>query len=116
MILTVVIFSILDIIPILCFGYALRCQYKVFRTEENGLRNSRKAMMIYIAIMLAIVVWKAFRTTILLIDNPFLEGQNIFLEYINKILFLILGIISCKVYRGSSFEWLSLDYWKNLFS
>lgn len=85
----------LDLIPIFTFGYSFVSQYKVFRYESNGLRNSRKAIMIYLFFIEVVVINN-------LLSDVFGSGA----DGLERYAFVLLGLISYLMHKGDKFEFL----------
>ena len=90
------LYCTLSIITVSLFLFAVTEQYRIYRKELNGLRNLRKAIIIYILLMIAITLM------------IFFEAEQI---YIGAAL-LLCGMISFLIHIRSEFKFLSFKEWK----
>lgn len=84
-----------DLVPTICFGYSFISQYSVFRRVNNGLRNSRKAIMIYLFFIEVVVINN-------LLSDVFGSGA----DGLERYAFVLLGLISYLMHKGDKFEFL----------
>lgn len=93
------ILEALCIAALVLFLFSLREQYKVYKSEKNGLRNLRRAIMLYLKFMISALLML------------YLNFDKIFIA----IALFFCSVVSFLIHRNSQFGFLGLRFWKECF-